>query len=98
MRLLFTLAFALSCLVLAAIVTAALGYVMSGTLGMSDFEGQRAMFAVFVLGPLGALAGAAAGAVIGWRAARPPVAPRAQWLLAGTAMLATLGLLVAALG
>lgn len=39
----------------------AAGFVLAGASGMSDFEGGRAMFAAFVVGPLGGLIGLAVG-------------------------------------
>ena len=76
--------------ILAAGAGAALGYVVAFAaalafmpmLGVSDFEGKRAMLAAFIFGPIGAVAGLIAGIMFARRLAAelPIAAPGAGWL------------------
>ncbi|MGO9134109.1 MAG: hypothetical protein ACLP8A_08695 [Methylovirgula sp.] len=66
MRLLSAILTALSGIVIGYCLTASIGYGIAGMAGMSDFEGGRAMFAGFFLGPIGAVVGLCGGAVFGW--------------------------------
>ncbi len=44
------------------IMAAAIALSVAGAMGVSDFEGGRAMMAMFVFGPVGGIAGLFAGA------------------------------------
>ena len=99
MRFLFTLAFAIASLVVAAIASAAIAYSVAGAFGMSDFEGGRSMFASLVIGPVGGLAGRVAGSVYGWKKGTTPLERGSLGILAAMIALALiLGTLVARLG
>jgi hypothetical protein len=49
-----------------------LSYVIMGALGVSDFEGMRAMTSAFTFGPLGALLGLGTGIWLALRLTRRP--------------------------
>jgi hypothetical protein len=51
-------------------VAAFLSYVLMGWLGVSDFEGERAMTSAFAWGPLGSLLGLALGVSLALRLTR----------------------------
>jgi uncharacterized membrane protein YfcA len=94
MRVLFTLAAVLSCFLLAAMVGAGLGHLVVHLAGWTAADGDKALWPIFTLSPLVGLAGAIAGGVIGWRAAKPPVPRRARWALAGVGTLAVLAMVL----
>jgi MFS family permease len=74
---------------IAGLVGAALGWaaaaaatlLLAGRLGVSDFEGQRAMVAIFGIGPIGGLVGLVAGAALGLRWHRRHTAGGIAWRL-----------------
>jgi hypothetical protein len=47
-----------------------LSYIVMGALGVSDFEGERAMTSAFAVGPLGSLIGLGLGVWLGLVVAR----------------------------
>jgi hypothetical protein len=92
---------------IAAIVGAAIGWFatgalagwIAGALGMSDFEGQRGMFAFFVVGPVGGVLGMVLSAwfVLRMRAGRPSfwrTLPRLALVLVGIVLLVRAGIWV----
>ena len=52
------------------IAAAAAAMIIGAAVGMSDFEGQRSMTAVFFFGPMGGLAGLIIGVMLVLRARR----------------------------
>lgn len=68
MKTLIVILGALTGAVVGWIATAALVIAFGGSFGLTDFEGQRAMAAVFGFGPMGGLVGLVVGAVLTlWR-------------------------------
>jgi hypothetical protein len=59
-------------IVLGYIAAVFLSYVIMGALGVSDFEGMRAMTSAFAFGPLGALLGLGLGIWLALRLTRRP--------------------------
>ena len=52
------------------VATAAAAMIIGSALGMSEFEGQRSMTAIFLFGPMGGLAGLIIGVILVLRARR----------------------------
>lgn len=61
-------------LAIGGVGAAAASVIVMGWFGVSDFEGQRGMTAVFAFGPLGGLAGLVIGIWLGLRVGRRPAA------------------------
>src|SRR4029453_788286 len=90
---------------LVALVGAALGFALGATaasllapvFGITSFEGASGYFAIFIGGPIGALAGLVLGAVLFLRRAGPPRAgPRAVRVV--LVLVGAIGLAVAGVG
>ena len=75
MRVVLAIVTALLGIVIGYCLVAAISYGVTGLGGMSDFEGGRAMFAGFVMGPIGAFFGFFTGCFAGWKLGRPPITP-----------------------
>jgi hypothetical protein len=65
-------------LILGGLVGAIVGWVsaaaatllLGGLFGLTEFEGQRSMTAIFAIGPVGGVIGLIAGLALGWRWSR----------------------------
>lgn len=61
MRIIWTIIGGIGGFVFGYVVTATVSYAVMGAMGVSDFEGERAMTSAFALGPFGSLLGLGVG-------------------------------------
>lgn len=68
---------ALAGAILGWVAAAAATLLLGGLFGLTEFEGQRSMTAIFGIGPMGGVAGLIAGLWLALRRVRRTAAPRA---------------------